>query len=453
LVVGARSAALVSSTLAIALGHPGYAQELPGLEVESKQQLSGPAAGSVAPEATPEDDRAIAERLGEIYHAVEELDGVGVDVRSGVVRLDGEVLSDGAAERAVRIARQLRGVVEVVNEIQTVSDIGRRLAPTLERIGDRATDLLRLLPLFGVAVAVFVSFCAVAWLATHWVSPYRRLVRNAFACNLLRQVTRAAIVSGGAVVALEILDATAIVAAVAGIAGLAGLAISFAFRDLVENYIASVLLSLRHPFLPNDHVVIQGNEGRVVRLTSRATVLIDFAGNHVRIPNATVFKSVIQNFTRNPQRRFDFTVGVAPDTDLADALDIGIRTLARLPGALAEPPSQGWIEQLGDWNVLLHFYAWIDQRETDWFRTRSEGIRAVKEAFDASGIAMPEPTQRIVSAAWKDDEKTVERRRASATGEPELELDTSPDSHLERAVEHDRARAGPDLLDPSAPQE
>jgi small-conductance mechanosensitive channel len=448
-----RLAALAASAAWIVLAEAGTAQVLPGFEAGTEEHAPDQAPpGSVAPEINPEHDRAIAERLRAIYDTVDELEKVAVDVHSGVVRLQGEALSDDAAERAVRIARQLRGVVEVENEIQIVSDVRRRLVPTLNTIRDRTTDLLRLLPLFGVAIAVFAIFCVLAWFATRWEGPYRRLVRNAFARDLLRQATRAVIIGGGAVIALEILDATAIVAAVAGIAGLAGLAISFAFRDLVENYIASVLLSLRHPFLPNDHVVIQGNEGRVVRLTSRATVLIDFAGNHVRIPNATVFKSVIHNFTRNPQRRFDFAVGVAPDSDLADALEIGIRTLSRLPGTLAEPPAQGWIEQIGDWNVVLHFYAWIDQREADWFRTRGEGIRVVKEAFDANGIGMPEPALNILSAGWQDDQRK-KSRRAAAAGEPELELDISPDPHLDRAVSRDRAQAETDLLDPRAPQE
>jgi ribosome-associated protein len=42
-------------------------------------------------------------------------------------------------------------------------------------------------------------------------------------------------------------------------------------------------------------------------------------GNHVRIPNSTVYKGVIVNFTRNPLRRFDLTAGVGPDEDLAAA--------------------------------------------------------------------------------------------------------------------------------------
>ena len=85
-----------------------------------------------------------------------------------------------------------------------------------------------------------------------------------------------------------------------------GLAVGFALRDLVENYIASLMLSLRQPFAPNDQVLIEGFEGRVVRLTSRATILMTLDGNHVRIPNAVVFKGTIVNLSHNPERRLRF---------------------------------------------------------------------------------------------------------------------------------------------------
>ena len=66
----------------------------------------------------------------------------------------------------------------------------------------------------------------------------------------------------------------------------------------------------RQPFRANDHVVIDSFEGRVIRLTSRATVLMTPDGNHLRLPNAMVFRSVILNYTRNPSRRFEFDVGI-----------------------------------------------------------------------------------------------------------------------------------------------
>ena len=114
--------------------------------------------------------------------------------------------------------------------------------------------------------------------------PYRR-IGNAFLRETAQQLVRIAVLLAGAPLALEILDATALVAALLGTAGLFGLVLGFAFWDLAENAIASLLLSLRRPFAPNDLVSIEGREGHVVRLTSRATVLLTIEGNHVRIPN------------------------------------------------------------------------------------------------------------------------------------------------------------------------
>src|SRR3546814_979689 len=87
------------------------------------------------------------------------------------------------------------------------------------------------------------------------------------------------------------------------------------------------MLSLRQPFRANDHVVIEGHEGRVVRLTSRATILMTLEGNHLRIPNSTVFKAVILNYTRNPERRFDFELGIDANDDPVDGMAVGLRAI------------------------------------------------------------------------------------------------------------------------------
>ena len=68
----------------------------------------------------------------------------------------------------------------------------------------------------------------------------------------------------GIVVALDILGVTALLSTILGAAGIAGLAIGFAVRDTVENFIASVLLSMRQPFRPNDVVEIEGDIGKVI---------------------------------------------------------------------------------------------------------------------------------------------------------------------------------------------
>ncbi len=428
----------LAAALAALLAAAAAAQDLPGLGAGDAPE---PPQRTIAQSHSPADDRALARRLREIYAQVEGLAGVEVEVGAGVVRLSGEVLSSGAREKAVKIAEALQGVVEVQQEIDESVDLDRRLRPVFADLRERGLDALVALPLFGVALAALAAFWLLGRALTLWEAPYRRISRNDFARDLLRQAVRGGAVLVGAVVALEILDATAIVAAVAGFAGLAGLALSFAFRDLAENYIASVLLSLRQPFLANEHVVIDGNEGHVVRLTSRATILINPDGNHVRLPNAAVFKATILNYSRNPRRRFDFDVGVAPDTDLGAALHLGIETLGRMPRVLDDPAPLGQVESLGDWSVALRFFGWIDQREADWGRARGEAMRVVKEAFDAAGVVMPEPTLRTLAL------ETPERAPAPAASVPEeLAIDLAPDSQVADAIAADRAAAGDEDL-------
>src|SRR5690606_16984070 len=132
-------------------------------------------------------------------------------------------------------------------------------------------------------------------------------------------------------------DAAAMLGAIVGVAGLIGLALSFALRDTVENHLATILLSLRQPFSPNDVIALNGIEGTVICLTAGATLLMDYDGNHLRIPNGMLFKTVLVNYTRNPQRRFGFEICVDETADVPAACLIALRALKETPGVLARP--------------------------------------------------------------------------------------------------------------------
>jgi small-conductance mechanosensitive channel len=390
-------------------------------------------------------DARIETRLRATFGRLDGLAGVDVSVRAGVVELTGTVPSASARTLAGALATQVLGVSAVENSLETDRSVRRRLGAALDTLEVRLWELVGALPLLAVAVLVFVVFTALGRFATRWERPYRRLGRNTFVRDLIRQAVRGGFLVAGALLALEVLDATALVGAVLGAAGLAGLAIGFAFRDLVENYIASVLLSLRQPFLPNDHVRIEGVEGKVVRLTSRASILLTLDGNHVRIPNAIVFKAVIENYSRNPLRRFSFPVGAGVDEDLVAAQDLGVGILRSMDGVLADPEPFALVEELGDSTVTVRFFGWVDQRQADFLKVRSEAIRLVKQGFDEAGIDMPEPIQRV----------RLEDIAARAPGAPTAQRattrtrDVAVDRHLEDQIEEERA-AEPDLLSDEA---
>jgi small-conductance mechanosensitive channel len=270
---------------------------------------------------------------------------------------------------------------------------------------------------------------------------FGRLTSNRFLQDLLRQVVKGSVLLAGVLLALEILQATALVGAVLGAAGVAGIAVGFAFKDLVENYVASILLSVRHPFGPGDHVVIDAHEGKVVRLTSRATILITLDGNHLRIPNADVFKGTILNYSTNPKRRFQFSVGVGVEEGLTRARETALSVLDAMDGVIADPEPSVLVDQLGDSTVNVICRGWVDQRDVDFFKVRSEAIRLVKERFDDDGITMPEPTYRV---------QMVERGPAAAaereTAAPMVTGDISVERHLDEQIAVERA-GEEDMLD------
>ena len=406
------------------------------------------AEGKVAAALDPATDRRIAARLEATFASLESLRNVTVRVGTGVVKLSGEVDSSDARELAAALAHQIEGVTAVENEIEESRSIRRRMAMVRAELEERAWNAVRTLPIVLVAVLVAAAFVLLARLLGRSPRLYEWMTANVFLQDLARQVLQGAILVIGFLLALEILDATALVGAVLGAAGLAGLAIGFAFQDLVENYIASILLSLRQPFAPNDHVVIEGHEGKIVRLTSRATILLSFDGNHVRLPNATVFKSAITNYSRKPERRFEFVVGVGVDENLASAQDLACEVLDGIEGVLDEPEPFALVETLGDSNVALRVFGWVDQRRSDFGRVRSESIRLVKNAFDARGIEMPEPILRV---RLEDTDEALDEDAAAA--ETTATRDVAPDRHLDREITAERASEEPDLLTADAPPE
>lgn len=340
-------------------------------------------------------DTEIRSRIQTIFREIEGLNRIFVSVSSGVVTLSGQVEEAVLAQKAEDLVSRVSGVVAIENRLTEQTAVTERLKPVIGRFETRLQQSLDYLPLVLVAGLVWVLIGLLGWFITTRNQPWNWLTPNAFIADLVRQTVWLAFLMLGAVVALDILGATAVLGTILGAVGIIGLAIGFAVKDTVENYIASILLSIRQPFQPRDFIALEGMQGFVIRLTSRATILMDIDGNHIRIPNSTVFKATIVNYTRNPERRFSFELGIDADSQLHEALGICHQTLDGLDFVLNNPEPGAWIEQVGDSNVLIGVSGWINQAETDFVKARSEAIRTVKTALETAGFALPEPIYRL----------------------------------------------------------
>lgn len=384
-------------------------------------------------------------------------------VQAGVARLTGSVSDNTARELATKLASAVDGVVAVENELTLQTRFGARLADTLQIARDRLARTVALTPLLLVALAI-------VWLSNllgRWLSRHLGLVRlnshNPYLGTLIRRVVRSACVLGGVLIALDLLEATALVTAVLGSAGVVGIVLGFAFRDMAENYLSGILLSLRRPFEPGDQVRIDSHEGRVVSLSTRNTVLMTPDGTELRLPNATVFKAVLLNLTHNPRRRFSFQLNVGSGEDLRAAQELGMATLAAMQGVLTEPGPSAAIDSVGDSAVNISYYAWVNQRETDFTKARSEGIRLVKLALEQAGMDLPEPIYRVqLTGAPAALGAAVPATSAPTAAPPtppaapdavnphavvRSQGDVSPSDELDAQIAQERARkAGQDML-------
>jgi len=394
--------------------------------------------GAAAPPSVASDsvDAALEARLEGIYGQVESFQDLQVRVRQGVVQLDGTVLQPQQAADAAELARSLDGVLYVVNDVSAQTDLADRVSPALTRLQEYGTAALDFLPVFLIAgVVVGGALGAARWIGG-WEVPERLRV-SPLAWGLVRRVVQFVVAIVGLLVAFDLLGVTSLVGALLGTAGVAGLAVGFAFRDIIENYLAGVLLSVRQPFRVNDVVAIADHEGRVVRLTAREVVLLTFDGNHVRLPNATVFKNVLVNYTLNAQRLFYFDVGVGSEEDLTEVQRVGADTLDAMNGVLADPPPFARIQQLGDSSVVVRFHGWVDQTEADFHKVQSEAQRLVKQAFDEADVEMPEPTYRLQLYQAGDAPRHAPKGPNSPVAEQAQSIDVQPDGRLERKVEED----------------
>lgn len=395
--------------------------------------LAQDATGPITTENSAQQDAAIAVRIREILTELEIYDDVTVNVNEGVVTLRGTTASSLEASELDPLAARVEGVVAVRNQVTETTDLVRRLDPAMDRFRARIEQIIIFLPLALVAAVVFAVVVFVGFGFARLRQPWERLAPNAFVADIYRQLLRITFVIFGIVIALDILNATALLSTILGAAGIIGLALGFAVRDTVENFIASVMLSFRQPFRPNDTVEINGDTGKVIRLTSRATILLSFDGNHIRIPNAVVFKSRIINYTKNAERRFMFSIIVDRDADLQETRNLVAQTVQDLPFVLTEPAAQTWIEALGPAGVELVITGWVDQNATSIVLAKGEALRQVKLAIQAAGIVIPDATQAIEIKRDRPDKPTEPRESTLVE-----QVNATDDAALERIVDAER---------------
>lgn len=342
-------------------------------------------------------DDEISARLQSVLDATDWFESSRVRVQSGVVFLTGTASSERVKAWAGDLSRNTQGVVAVANRMNVRRPSMWDFGPASRGMVALWRDAIGLLPSMAFGVVVLGISALFAWVLARAL---RRTLRDRVRVRLLRSViARAAgalVLLIGVYVILRVMGLTQLALTVVGGTGLIGLAVGIAFRDITENFLASVLLSVQRPFEPADLIDVNGTTGYVQQINMRTTVLMNLDGNVVQIPNATVYKSSLRNYSTNSNRREFFDIGVGYDTPIAIAQDAARGVLLAHPAVLEEPQPSVLVDRLGASTVQLRVYFWLDGRANSWLKVRSSVIRLLVREFQRRGISMPDPSREVI---------------------------------------------------------
>ena len=194
---------------------------------------------------------------------------------------------------------------------------------------------------------------------------------------------------------LMILDLLGVnTASILTVLGAAGLAVGLAMKDSLSNISAGLMLLFLRPYKSGDFIDCGTVSGTITEIGLFSTTLKTPDGIFISAPNSSIFGHPIKNFSRNPIRRADITVGIAYGDSIPKALEVLNALMQSNEFVLKDPAPQVVVADLGESsvNLTLRFWATTENYWKAFF-----GIKeSLKGVLEGAGLNIPFP-QRVVT--------------------------------------------------------
>lgn len=273
-----------------------------------------------------------------------------------------------------------------------------QISAAWEKMQSMVNGAIALLPNVGLALIVFAIFFLLG-------STIRRLVRRLtrdrrHARNLgliLGRLAQWTIILIGLFIALSIVIPTLRAGDLVQLLGISGVAIGFAFRDILQNFLAGILILLTEPFQLDDQIIFKDFEGTVENIQTRATTIRTYDGRRIVIPNSELFTNSVTVNTAFENRRLEYDVGIGYGDDIAEAKRLILEAIHDTEGVLLEPAPDAIVVDLAASTVNIRARWWVKPpRRAEVLALQDKVLTAIKQKLTANGIDMPFPTQQIL---------------------------------------------------------
>ncbi|MFB2921748.1 MULTISPECIES: mechanosensitive ion channel family protein [Aerosakkonema] len=258
--------------------------------------------------------------------------------------------------------------------------------------------LIVMLPNIVLAAIVFALFFFAGSKIKSLVKRLTRRHRQARNLGLvLGRLSQGIVILVGLFVALSIVIPTFQAGDLIQLLGISGVAIGFAFRDILQNFLAGILILLTEPFQIDDQIVFKGYEGTVENIQTRATTIRTYDGRRIVIPNSELFTNSVMVNTAFEKRRLEYDIGIGYGDDIDRAKQLILEAMHSVDGVLADPAPDVLTMELASSTVNIRARWWIQPpRRADALDMRDRVLTAIKNKLTANGIDLPFPTQQIL---------------------------------------------------------
>ena len=214
--------------------------------------------------------------------------------------------------------------------------------------------------------------------------------------NFVSESTKWAFYLFGIIIALNIVGFGGIASSLIAGAGISAVIIGFAFKDIGENFLAGIILALKRPFEIGDIIEVEGSKGTVKDLDLRVTHLRNVEGKDIYIPNSSIIKNTLINYTKDGNLRVSFMIGIAPECNINQTRSLIVDYLKQNKQILKTPLPNIIVQELGEFTTDLQVLFWVNILENKKLpdsylghNIRSKVITDIKEILDNNNIEMP----------------------------------------------------------------
>ncbi len=253
-----------------------------------------------------------------------------------------------------------------------------------------------MLPNFGFALVTFAVFYAGGWVAKVSITRVFRYRTRTDLGDLLGGFAKWSIIAFGLLVVATIIFPSIRPADALATLGIGSIAIGFAFKDILQNWIAGLLILLRQPFRPGDQIIVGKHEGTVEHIEARATLIKTYDGRRVIIPNSAVYTDAVTVNTAFPLRRSQYDVGIGYGDDIERACGIILDAIRDIEGVAGDPPPEAFAWDLAGSTVNVRVRWWTHSKRSDVVHAQGRVILAIKKALTEAGIDLPFPTNVVL---------------------------------------------------------